>query len=96
MLFQVRMDVNIPSHLSENCVVELKAREKELAQQLQTNGKWRHLWRIAGRYANTSIFDVESVEELHNLLQSLPLYPYMNIEVMPLCRHPSSIHHDDR
>ena len=29
-------------------------------------------------------------------LASLPLFPYMQIEVMPLCRHPSAIHDDDR
>lgn len=96
MLFQVRMDVSIPAHLSETEVSDLKNREKALAQQLQQSGKWRHLWRIAGQYANTSIFDVASNEELHNLLLSLPLYPFMQIEVTPLCRHPSSIHDDDR
>jgi muconolactone delta-isomerase len=51
-------------------------------------GKWRHLWRIAGQYANVSIFDVDSVDELHALLMSLPLFPYMQIEVTALCRHP--------
>lgn len=96
MLFQVRMDVNIPHQLDAVFVDELKQGEKALAQQLQQSGQWRHLWRIAGQYANTSIFDVESVEALHNLLLSLPLYPYMTIEVTPLCRHPSSIHSDDR
>ncbi|MEG0248470.1 MAG: muconolactone Delta-isomerase family protein, partial [Pseudomonas sp.] len=30
------------------------------------------------------------------LLMQLPLYPYMAIEVNALCRHPSSIHEDDR
>ncbi|WNO60645.1 muconolactone Delta-isomerase [Rheinheimera sp. MMS21-TC3] len=95
MLFQVRMDVKIPSDLNQDVVDDLKAREKALAHQLQQSGKWRHLWRIAGQYANTSIFDVSGNEELHNLLLSLPLYPFMQIEVTPLCRHPSSIHQDD-
>jgi muconolactone D-isomerase len=56
----------------------------------------RHLWRIAGRYANVSIFDVESPQQLHDLLSQLPLFPYMDVEVRALCRHPSSIHDDDR
>ena len=34
--------------------------------------------------------------ELHELLQGLPLFPYMEIEVNALCRHPSSIRDDDR
>jgi muconolactone D-isomerase len=33
---------------------------------------------------------------LHDTLMTLPLFPYMDIEVRPLCRHASSIHADDR
>jgi len=75
---------------------DLKAREKAMAQGLQRDGTWRHLWRIAGRYANVSIFDVESPAALHDVLSRLPLFPYMDIEVQALCRHASSIHDDDR
>jgi muconolactone D-isomerase len=96
MLFHVRMHVNLPASLTPEESATLKQTEKDLAQRLQREGKWRHLWRIAGQYANVSIFDVDSVDELHTLLASLPLFPYMQIDVMPLCRHPSSIHADDR
>ena len=96
MLFQVRMDVNIPRDLTIEQVNEIKAVEKAYSQDLQRQGKWRHIWRITGQYSNISIFDVESNEELHNLLQGLPLYPFMKIEVMALNRHPSSIREDDR
>ena len=95
MLFHVRMDVNIPRDLPEAQVNEIKAVEKAYSQELQRQGKWRHIWRITGQYSNISIFDVESNEELHNLLQGLPLYPFMKIEVMALNRHPSSIRDDD-
>ena len=95
MLFHVRMNVNLPQTMPEAQAAQLKLTEKELAQRLQQEGKWRHLWRIAGQYANISVFDVASVDELHNLLTSLPLFPYMQIELMPLCRHPSSIRDND-
>jgi len=42
------------------------------------------------------VFDVPSVEALHDTLMQLPLFPYMAIEVTGLCRHPSSVHSDDR
>jgi len=96
MLFHVRMNVNLPVTMPAEQAADLKKTEKELAQRLQQEGKWRHLWRIAGQYANISVFDVGSVDELHTLLTSLPLFPYMQIDVMPLCRHPSSIRDDDR
>ena len=53
--------------------------------------KWPHIWRVVGQYANVSIFDVASNDELHTLLGGLPLFPYMKISVTPLTRHPSAI-----
>ncbi|OPB00808.1 muconolactone Delta-isomerase [Pseudomonas synxantha] len=96
MLFHVKMTVNLPLDMPPERADSLKAEEKTLAQRLQQEGKWRHLWRIAGHYANYSVFDVDSVQDLHDLLMQLPLFPYMAIEVNALCRHPSSIHADDR
>jgi muconolactone D-isomerase len=96
MLFHVRMDVNLPPAMPEEQSTPLKKEEKAIAQALQASGKWRHLWRIAGQYANISVFDVDSVEELHTVLSTLPLFPFMKIDVMPLCRHPSAVHSDDR
>lgn len=96
MLFHVRMTVRLPHEMEPEQADQLKAREKDMAQQLQREGKWRHLWRIAGQYANVSVFDVRDNAELHDTLTQLPLYPYMDIEVLALCRHPSSIHDDDR
>ncbi|MES1934485.1 muconolactone delta-isomerase [Salinisphaera shabanensis T35B1] len=96
MLFHVHMTVQLPHDMPADTAAQLKADEKALAQSLQQSGKWRHLWRIAGAYENISIFDVADNTELHDLLMQLPLYPYMKVEVRPLCRHPSSIHEDDR
>jgi muconolactone D-isomerase len=95
MLFHVRMDVQLPASMPADQAAQLKADEKALAQRLQEEGQWRHLWRIAGQYANVSIFDVADNEALHALLLSLPLFPYMKIDVTPLCRHPSSIRATD-
>jgi muconolactone D-isomerase len=95
MLFHVRMDVNLPAGMPAEVANEIKAREKAYSQDLQRSGKWRHIWRIVGEYANYSIFDVESNAELHGILTGLPLFAYMKISVTPLCRHPSSVHDDD-
>ena len=96
MLFQVEMTVRIPLDFDREEANRLKAVEKARAHELQASGEWRHLWRVAGLYANLSIFDVESTQRLHDILTSLPLYPFMEIRVTPLCRHPSSIRDDDR
>jgi muconolactone D-isomerase len=96
MLFHVEMTVNLPLDMDADEAARLKADEKAAFQQLQKDGVWRHIWRVVGKYANVSIFDVESPTQLHDLLSRLPLFPYMAIEVRALCRHPSSIHDDDR
>jgi muconolactone D-isomerase len=91
MLFHVRMDVHIPHDLAPDDRDQIVAREKSYSQQLQLAGKWPHIWRIVGQYSNFSIFDVESNDELHQLLSGLPLFSYMDIHVTPLARHPSDI-----
>ncbi|MBN9480613.1 MAG: muconolactone Delta-isomerase [Bordetella sp.] len=96
MLFHVTMDVRIPHDADPAKIDRLKAEEKARAQDLQRQGVWRHLWRVAGRYSNVSIFDVADAQALHDLLSTLPLFPYMDVQVAALCRHPSSIHEDDR
>jgi muconolactone D-isomerase len=91
MLFMAEMEVHLPPDMPAAEADDIKAREKEFAQTIMRDGRWPHIWRIAGRYANVSIFDVSSVDELHELLSSLPLFPYMDIHVTPLARHPSAI-----
>jgi len=91
MLFMVHMTVEIPDTVPAEEAARIKAEEKQYSQDLQRSGKWPHIWRIVGEYANISIFDVESNDELHELLSNLPLFPFMTIHVTPLARHPSAI-----
>lgn len=91
MLYLVRMTVHLPPTLGAAEVTELIRREKELALQLQRDGCWVHIWRVVGRYENYSVFDVADHDELHRILWSLPLFPYMDIQVTPLAEHPSAL-----
>lgn len=91
MLFQVQIKIQIPHGSDQKEVEALTAVEIKRAMELQHEGKWLHIWRIAGKWASTSIFDVADADELHQILSSLPLFPYMNTEVIALCRHPASI-----
>lgn len=91
MLFHVTMHVDIPLDLDPGVRADTIAREKAYSQDLQRQGKWRHIWRVVGKYSNVSIFDVGSTDELHNILWNLPLFAYMTVEVTPLCPHPSAI-----
>lgn len=91
MLFIVQMHVKIPFDADPAHIEQLKADEKARAQQVQREGIWLHLWRVVGQYANYSVFDVESSDALHTLPSSLPLFPFMPIQVTPLAQHPSAL-----
>ena len=91
MLYHVRMDVSLPPDMPEAEAEKLKADERDYAQRLQREGKWVELWRVVGEYANYSVFDVASHDELHAILSGLPLFPYLQIKVTPLARHPSKL-----
>jgi muconolactone D-isomerase len=91
MLFHVQISVRVPADADMTKIKALSAEEIERAKALQYVGKWMHIWRVAGKWANVSIFNVDSADELHEILTSLPLFPYMEIEVTALCHHPASI-----
>ncbi|KEP70558.1 muconolactone delta-isomerase [Thioclava dalianensis] len=96
MLYHVKMKVNLPADMDPERAAEIKAREKAYSQDLQKQGIWRHIWRIAGLYENISILDCRDHAHLHEVLMGLPLYPWMEMEIMPLCRHPSSVREGDQ
>ncbi len=91
VLYHVTLDVHIPHDLPAQAVAELKTAEKQRVLDLQKSGHWLHLWRVAGQFSSISILDVADHDELHDILSSLPLFPYMRVEVMALARHPSAL-----
>nr|WP_033289050.1 muconolactone Delta-isomerase family protein [Amycolatopsis jejuensis] len=91
MLFLAHMEVTVPAGLDPAVVADLLAREKARAVELQREGCWRELWRVAGRFANVSVFEVGSVDRLHEILASLPMFPYLDITVTALATHPSKV-----
>ncbi len=74
MLFHVGMTIRIPHDVAPERIKELTAKEHERATELERQGKWLHAWRVAGKWANVSIFEVSGPEELHEILNSLPLF----------------------
>jgi muconolactone D-isomerase len=91
MLFHVAISVRVPHDADPEKIKQLGVREHDRAAELQRQGKWLHLWRVVGQWANVSIFQVESPAELHDILDSLPLRPFMEVAVTALCRHPGSL-----
>ncbi len=95
MLFHVAIEVSVPHDFDRAKLDVLGHREHERAAELQRAGKWLHLWRVAGQWANVSIFRVACPQELHDILDSLPLRPFMQVEVTALCKHPGSLRDEE-
>jgi muconolactone D-isomerase len=90
MLFHVTIAVRVPPDADREKIKELGEREHERAAELQRQGKWLHLWRVAGKWANVSIFRVDSPAELHDIWNRCRCVR-MDVEVSALCKHPGSL-----
>ena len=89
MEFLVRIEINWPPDAPAEERERIFAEELEAGQRLAHAGQLRRLWRIPGRWANWSLYEVTDATELHAALVTLPLYPWMDIEVHALAEHPN-------
>lgn len=64
-------------------------KEAERSRELAAVGVIRRLWRVPGRRANWGIWVAATIDELHQAIASLPLYPYLTVTVHPLASHPN-------
>jgi muconolactone D-isomerase len=90
MQFMVNIEVSVPADLPQKDKDDLRRRETDRALELMKANKLRRIWRIVGQVANFSVWEADSLEELHANLGSLPLYPYMKVTVTPVIQHPAT------
>jgi len=97
MEFLARVEQHISPDMDPDRLAAVKAAEKVRAQELIDAGKMRRIWRLPGRRAVMALYDVDSIDELHDLISSLPLFPWMDVEITPLSHHaldPQPIAHE--
>jgi muconolactone D-isomerase len=86
--FLVSIDVRTPGDLDLDRLAALQAAESARARELVGQGLLKRIWRIPGRRSNISLYEAPDATALHAALSSLPLFPYMDIEVQALATHP--------
>ncbi len=96
MLFMVRIKVELPGEMDPTRVKELGDAEADRAIELVQAGKLRKVWRIVGERANFSIWEAGTLEEFHADISSLPLHPWMSVEVTPMIEHPATQAYETR
>ncbi len=88
MHFLVRLEYALPQDMSAKVREELLQSETLRGEQLAEMGALRAIWRIPGRRGNYGLWAAQDATQLHEMLSSLPLWPYATITVTALARHP--------
>jgi muconolactone D-isomerase len=88
MEFLVRIDVALPPDMPDARRNDLLAAELERGRELHRAGVIERIWRLPGGLRNVGVWDAEDATELHELISSLPLYPWISAEVTAVARHP--------
>ena len=87
MLFMVKIVVRLTGDWPKEKLDQINKTETARSMQFVKEGKLRRIFRIVGQRANFSIWEVDSPEDLHATLTSLPLHPYMDVTVWPIMKH---------
>jgi muconolactone D-isomerase len=88
MEFLVRIEVGLPPDVPEDRRRQLLEAEAVRGRELVADGSLVRIWRVPGRRANVSLYRAPDATGLHELLSSLPLYPWLEISVEALATHP--------
>ncbi len=89
MEFFVHVEIGWPADADPDEFARLVSAERERAAVLASQGTIRRMWRVPGQRANWGLWEAPDATALHTALTSLPLFPWLSIEVEPLAAHPS-------
>jgi muconolactone D-isomerase len=87
--FLVNIEVEWPADGDPGQLARLTAAERERGAELGAQGTIRRMWRVPGRRANWGVWEAEDATALHAAIRSLPFFPYLDVEVIPLAAHPN-------
>jgi muconolactone D-isomerase len=87
MEFLVRIDIDIPLDTPPERKQELLDAEAARARELMAAGVIVRIWRLPGRTANVGVWAAPDATALHEVLTSLPLFPYFTTQVEALAVH---------
>jgi muconolactone D-isomerase len=86
--FLVEIEIALPPSTPEEERAALYAAEAVRGLELRDAGSIVRIWRVPGRRANVGVWRAADATELHELLASLPLFPWMDVRVSALAEHP--------
>ena len=88
MLFLLNIRTQLPGAWSAEQRAEMLQREFAAGVKLMEQRVIVRMFRIVGQLANFSVWQTATPEDLHAVLQTLPLFAFMTITVTPVIKHP--------
>jgi muconolactone D-isomerase len=92
MEYFVEMTTHVPDGTPEETVDAVRSREAERARELGAQGHLLRLWRpplAPGEWRTLGLWSARDDADLMATLKSLPLHPWMTVEVTALSAHPN-------
>ena len=96
MLLMVNITVELPGDMDPEKVKVIADAETSRALELIQAGKIRKIWRVVGARANFSIWETDTLEDFHASISSLPMHPFMTVDVTPIIEHPATQAYESR
>ena len=87
--FLTTFTITVPTGTRTQAVDETRAKEAARARELADHGHLLRLWTLAGESRTLGLWRVRDETEMQAILKSLPLAPWMTVEVTPLSVHPN-------
>ena len=88
MEFLINISFNWDEKVPEEERERLRVAERAHAAKLAEQGHLVRMWRVPGRRENWGLWRAKDATEMHSILASLPIFPWMDIKLHPLAEHP--------
>jgi muconolactone delta-isomerase len=87
--FLTTFNVKVPPGTGVDAQSALAAGEARRTAELASDGHLIRLWRLPGDGHNLGHWQARDADQIADLLSSLPMSPWLDIETVVLTRHPS-------
>ena len=88
MEFLTNTKINWPADMDPTIKEKISREERVHAAELARKGRLVRMWRVMGRRENWGLWRAKDATEMHAIISSLPVWPWMDITVTALAQHP--------
>jgi len=88
MEFLINIRITWPEGMDSEYKDSVSQAERRRAAELAEAGHLVRMWRVPGRTDNWGLWRAADPTEMHAIISSLPVWPWMDVTVHALAVHP--------